>query len=246
MTSRKPVVVIGHIPKPSLEVIARVAQAYGVPLEVTRPMLGEAAPPVSRVAGVIVLGGPQSAYDEAAHPYLKTEKKYIAAAHDAGVPTLAICLGSQLAAEALGGRAHAGATGLEFGLIDVKGVNEAGDALAGRFFSFHSDTMRVPPHACVLAVTDRYVQAWSSGSVLAVQFHPELERGGIETLLGGEGEKLTAFGVDIAALRRELATTDPAPGERLVASWFTSLRAGSGARDPHQPADRNPHEHTRR
>lgn len=239
MTGPRPVVVIGHIAEPSLEVIARVARAYDVPLQVTRPVLGEVAPPVDQVTGVIVLGGPQSAYDEAAHPYLAAEKSYIAAAHAAAVPTLAICLGSHLAAAALGGEAYAGASGLEFGFIDVKPVHEAGDALAGRYFSFHSDTMRVPPHATVLAVTDRYVQAWTAGSVLALQFHPDLERDGIETLLGVEGGKLTAFGVDVAALRRELATTDPAPGERLVGSWFSSLRtgSGSGAQDPRQPAD---------
>jgi GMP synthase (glutamine-hydrolysing) len=232
MTGPKPVVVIGHVAMPSLEVIARVAQLYGVPLRVTRPIFGEPAPSVDTVTGVIVLGGPQSAYDEAAHPYLEAEKRYIAAAHAAGVPTLAICLGSHLAAEALGGESHAGESGMEFGFIDVKAVDEAGHAFAGRFFSFHSDTMRVPPHACVLAVTDRYVQAWVSGSVLAIQFHPDLDRHGIETLLAIEGEKIAAFGVDVAALRRELAATDPAPGERLLADWFTSLRTGSSPGAP--------------
>ncbi len=232
MTGRKPVVVIGHDRKPSLEVIARAARARGMPLQVTRPVLGEDVPPVNEVTGVIVLGGPQSAYDEAAHPYLRAEKRYIAAAHAAAVPTLAICLGAQLAAEALGGKAHAGTSGPEVGFIDVKSVDEAGDGLAGRFFSFHSDTMRVPPDARVLAVTGRYMQAWISGSVLALQFHPDLDRSAIETLLDAGREKVTASGIDVPAFRRELAAADPEPGERLVASWFTSLRTGSGPGAP--------------
>jgi GMP synthase (glutamine-hydrolysing) len=236
MTGLRPVLVIGHIQEPSLEVIARVADTHGTKLRVTRPVLGEAAPPVEKVAGVIVLGGPQSAYDEAAHPYLKAEKEYIAEAHAAAVPTLTICLGSHLAAEALGGEAYAGESGLEFGFIDVKPVSEVGEALAGRFFSFHSDTMRIPPDAQVLAVTDRYLQAWSSGSVLAIQFHPDLDRDGIETLLGVEGGKLTKFGVDVAALRRELAATPQGPGQRLLAKWFTSLGPAPAPVPPRIPS----------
>ena len=87
-----------------------------------------------------------------------------------------------------------------------------------------------PPSAVTLAVSDRYVQAWSSGSVLAIQFHPDLDRAGIETLLGFEGDKLASFGVDVPALRQELAATAPSPGERLVVDWLQTLRAASSLR----------------
>ena len=45
---------------------------------------------------MVVLGGPQSAYDD--HPYLATEERYLADAVDAELPVLAICLGSQVLA----------------------------------------------------------------------------------------------------------------------------------------------------
>ncbi len=224
MTDTRPLLVIGHIGQPSLEVIARAADAGATTLRVARPVRGEALPPLDEVRGVIVLGGPQSAYDEDRYPYLASEKAYLAASHAADVPTLAICLGSHLAAEALGGEAYAGVAGLEVGLVDVRAVDDAGEALEGRFFSFHSDTLRVPLGARVLAVSDRYVQAWSSGSVLAIQFHPDLDHTGIATLLALEGEKLAASGVDVGALRQELEATDLSSGERLVNDWVRSLQ----------------------
>lgn len=227
MTIERQLLVIGHVVHPSLEVIGKVADQARMPYQVARPVVGEALPPLEGVAGVIVLGGPQSAYDTATHPYLDAEKDYIAAAHRANVPAMAVCLGSQLAAEALGGRALAGEKGLEVGFIDIEAVEDAGESLEGRFFSFHSDTMIPPPDAVTLAVSDRYVQAWSSGSVLAIQFHPDLDRTGIETLLGLEGEKLASTGVDVTALRQELTATQPSPGERLVVDWLRALQGVS-------------------
>ena len=64
---------------------------------------------------MVVLGGPQSAYDD--HAYLATEERYLADAVDAELPVLAICLGSQVLARALGGSAQPGAAGLEAGFI---------------------------------------------------------------------------------------------------------------------------------
>lgn len=223
MTNRPPVLVIGHIDTPSLEVVEKAAAVDGTTLRVVRPHLGEQLPPLSEVRGVIALGGPQSAYHESEHPHLVTERNYIAEAHAVDTPTLAICLGSQLAAVALGGSAHTGESGLEVGFIDVTAVHHEGERLAGRYFSFHSDTMDVPPQATVLAVSDRYVQAWTSGSVLAIQFHPDLDHNGIETLLGFEGPKLESFGVDVDGLRRELHATETLPGEHLIVGWLRSL-----------------------
>jgi GMP synthase (glutamine-hydrolysing) len=227
MNDQRPVLVIGHVKNPSLEVVGKVAEAVGMPLHVARPVVGDGLPPLEDITGIIVLGGPQSAYDTVDHPYLIGEKDYLAAAYNADVPTMAVCLGSQLAAEALGGRALAGENGLEVGFIDVKAIEDAGAAFEGRFFSFHSDTMVPPPSAVTLAVSDRYVQAWSMGSVLAIQFHPDLDRAGIETLLEFEGDKLASFGVNVPALRQEVAATEPSPGERLVLAWLQALMGES-------------------
>ncbi|MEH1017716.1 type 1 glutamine amidotransferase [Micromonospora sp. CPCC 206060] len=211
-----------------------MATSTGLRTEIVRPVAGEALPRPDSSAAVVVLGGPQSAYDDIEHPYLADEVAFLAAAHDAGVPVLGICLGFQLLTRALGGEVYPGPSGLECGFIDVKAVDAAGAELAGRHFSFHSDTANVPAGATLLARSDRYVQAWRHGHALAVQFHPELDQRGINLLLDEEEDKLARFGVDVAALREEIDDMAAAtsPGERLLTSWINSL---STSRKPAMP-----------
>ena len=57
MNDQRPVLVIGHIKHPSLEVVAKAAAEVGVPYHVARPVVGDALPPLEDFAGVIVLGG---------------------------------------------------------------------------------------------------------------------------------------------------------------------------------------------
>lgn len=217
------ILVIGHVGRLPLGRLHRAARSYGLVPQVVRPALGERLPAsVDEHAGVVVLGGPQSAYDVPRHPYLADEIAFIAAAHRARVPVLSICLGAQLHAAALGGEALPGDSGLECGYIDVAPVGEEGAEVAGRYFSFHSDTFRLPAGATLLGRTDRYPQAWRLGDSLALQFHPELDRAGVESVLDIETEKLTRSGIDVDFLRKENAEELRArqDGVRLIDRWM--------------------------
>jgi GMP synthase (glutamine-hydrolysing) len=94
---------------------------------------------------------------------------------------------------------------LEVGYIDVVATpgTEHASEVAGRFFSFHTDTFQIPPGATLLAASDRYPQAWSYGSALGLQFHPEISLEGIRQLLEIEGEKISRAGTDVEAIRAE-------------------------------------------
>jgi GMP synthase (glutamine-hydrolysing) len=59
---------------------------------------------------VLAMGGPMSVHDEAEHPWLAVEKRWIAAAVRAGVPYFGVCLGAQLLAASLGAPVHTGET----------------------------------------------------------------------------------------------------------------------------------------
>src|SRR5262245_66040743 len=136
-----------------------------------------------REAGlVLAMGGPMGAYDEAAHPWLAEEKRWIAAAVRAGTPYLGVCLGAQLLAASLGAEVRPGDTP-EVGVLPVE-VTAGGRAdpvfgvLGGRFpaLQWHGDTFAIPAGAVHLARSAAYPsQAFRFGAAAyAVQFHVEV------------------------------------------------------------------------
>src|SRR6266540_2122738 len=116
-------------------------------------------------------------------PHLEATMELIRRAAAQGTPTLGICLGGQLAAHALGGRAYRATEGLEFGWIQLE-LTPAGraDAVLGALdqradvFAAHYDVFDLPPGATLLARgADRPNQAFRLGSVVGLQFHPEVD-----------------------------------------------------------------------
>ncbi|MGV9672062.1 type 1 glutamine amidotransferase [Gordonia sp. NPDC003504] len=216
--------VIAHVDDPSIGVLSDSAAAAGWTIDIVRPFRGEVPPAVDELTALVVLGGPQSAYDTRAHPFLAGEIDYLAKVHEHGVPLLALCLGSHLLADALGGRSEPGASGLECGFIDVTATTGT-LPVAGRYFSFHSDTAVAPGGAALLATSGRYVQAWRLDRSVAIQFHPELDAEGVDALLALEGPKLADFGIDAEAIRGSVGAelTPPLPGRRLLDAWFAEF-----------------------
>ncbi len=140
--------------------------------------LDEGARPadVSEVRAVVVLGGSMGSYDEPAFPHLTEEKAYLRRVVHSGVPVLGICLGCQLLADVLGGRAYrADRPEARFARLEV-----AADPVVevlGRHpvLSIHRDTWDLPPGASLVASSPRYPQAFRLGAALGVQPHPEAD-----------------------------------------------------------------------
>ncbi|MEZ5382384.1 MAG: type 1 glutamine amidotransferase [Microthrixaceae bacterium] len=200
-----------------------------------RPTTGEDMPSLRGIDGVIILGGSMGAYEERAHPWMSDEKAWAAAAVGADVPVLGICLGSQLLADALGGRAYRSERTLEAGVLPLH-LTEAGAAdpvlsqAGDRVFAMHGDTFDLPPGATLLAHTDDYLASFRVGSALAVQFHPETPAdGAIGWATGGEQHLLEGARVDQAQFARQLRAEDSYLAERadaLFAAWLDGLASG--------------------
>ena len=175
--------VVQHEPSSPPGLLAVAAAATGVELQVVEAP-GQPLPPTMDGAdGLVVLGGVMDADETDDHPHLARTMELIAVAADRSVPALGICLGAQLAAAALGGRAYPGLAGEELGWTKVE-LTEAGraDPVLGalqepaELFEWHHDTFDPPPGAIDLAGGAVYPsQAFRLGSVVAVKFHPEVD-----------------------------------------------------------------------
>ena len=135
-------------------------------------------------SGIIILGGPMSVYDN--YVYLKNEQKLIKKAVDMNIPTLGICLGSQLIAEAMGGKVYPGNL-KEIGWHDIE-ITENGSkdifngitTLTNTVFQWHGDTFELPESAIILAKSDTYVQAFRIKTAIGIQFHIEVDESMID------------------------------------------------------------------
>ncbi|MDQ3968157.1 MAG: type 1 glutamine amidotransferase [Thermoproteota archaeon] len=134
---------------------------------------------------IVILGGPMAVYDNL--PYLQKEQELIRNAMKNDTPVLGICLGSQLIAQAAGGRVYKGKK-KEIGWYDVYLTPaSSNDIFRGftdkmiRIFQWHGDTYDLPANAKVLAYSDLYPQAFRIGSAVGIQFHFEVDEPLIQT-----------------------------------------------------------------
>jgi GMP synthase (glutamine-hydrolysing) len=175
--------VVQHEPSSPPGLLAAAAAATGVELQVVEAP-GEPVPATLDGAdGLVVLGGVMDADESDAYPHLARTMDLLADAAARSAPALGICLGAQLAAAALGGRAYPGPAGEEIGWTKVE-LTDAGraDPVVGalqepaELFEWHHDTFDPPPGATLLAGGAVYPsQAFRLGGVVAVQFHPEVD-----------------------------------------------------------------------
>ena len=129
---------------------------------------------------MIVLGGPTSVYKD--HQYLRDEETLIKEAIAKNIPTLGICLGSQLLAKATGGRVYKGPR-KEIGWYTIELTNDGmKDIFNGlkkciTVFQWHGDTYDLPKGAVTLCKSELHpVQAFRVGCGLGVQFHGEVSK----------------------------------------------------------------------
>ena len=181
---------------------------------------------------LVVLGGPVGAYDRDIYPFLGDEIALLERRLAAGLPTLGICLGAQLIAQALGAAVYPGpAKEIGWAPVTLTDSGRAGPLAhldGAPVLHWHGDTFDLPSGCDLLAYTAICRnQAFARGpNVLALQFHPEAIGKGFERWLIGHACELSAAGINPNALRGEAAIYS-APLEfaaaKLIEQWVSML-----------------------
>ena len=151
------IAVVENMERTHLGTLGRALDEAGADVELFRPWRDGALPSgIQDHDGLIVLGGKQSAVDDADYPYLPALAGLMRRFGDADKAVLGICLGSQLLARGYGGRNILGSA-KEFAWtpLDVTPQGAADplfSSLGSRFESFHwhVDTFTLPEKAVQL------------------------------------------------------------------------------------------------
>lgn len=239
-TDGREVLVLEHTAAAGVSAFASVldGRARSLPWRRVDVPAGEPLPDhLDAVAGLLVMGGTMSAVDPSAHGWMGPELDLLRRAVDAEVPVLGVCLGAQLLGAALGGSVERRAVP-RIAALPLRRTPDgrvhpvtAGWPDGGESTFVHEDHVAVaPPGATTLlevapAVADLpgeadggtgdaaqapSTDAWSLGSAVAVQFHPEVTA---EQLLGwldgGYLDELVArAGTDVEAFRDRVQRRD--------------------------------------
>ena len=243
--------VVQHVPHERLGTFEPVFEAAGCSLRTLHAADPKAPWPktLDGIDGIVSMGGPQSVYEQAQHPYFAREIALMQAAVKAGKPLLGVCLGAQLLAAALGAKVMKNPAGNEIGWYPLmqeparpsdrhrRAGGADGDPLCEAFgqtetvFQWHGDTFVLPTGAVRLFSSPLcQEQAFRyRDNVYGLQFHVEVTEAMIRAWLSNAGNKkeLTALKgrIDPAAIRAQT----PQHMERLqalsrhVASAWCSL-----------------------
>jgi GMP synthase (glutamine-hydrolysing) len=203
------VIVLQHV---AVEGPGRLGAALvraGLELEIVPIHAGAPVPAsLGGAPALVVMGGPMGVYEADRHPHLTDELRLIREAIDAGVPTIGICLGSQLLAAALG--AEVAPSGRqEIGWLPVTLADgAAGDPLLGGVaptfapLHWHGDVFALPAGAVALArsaLTE--LQAFRAGArAWGFLFHLEADAAQVAAMADTFHNDLDGAGIDADAL----------------------------------------------
>ena len=141
----------------------------------------EPPPELSEFDALIALGASANVDELDAHPWIRPQRRLLAAAIERGMPSLGVCFGSQLLAAAAGS-VPGPASQSEIGFFEVELTAEGREdpllsALPPSFeaFQWHSYQAPVPAAGAELARSPVCTQAFRSGErAWGIQFHAEV------------------------------------------------------------------------
>ena len=233
----KPIVIVQHQASVPPGHIRTAVEEAGAEIVMVDAWRDAEWPEVHDVGGLVVLGGTMNVDQLDEYPFLKQSRDLMSEALEKGVPTLGVCLGSQMMARVLGAEVfRAEPRNALFSMLELTDEGRS-DAFVGPFdgvpvLQFHEDTFTVPDDAVPLATSSssRLPQAFRYGdTAYAIQFHFEVDRSIVEGWLHniGRREMLDDWGVSDEEFRRsadEHLERQRVAGRVLVRRFLENVR----------------------
>ena len=211
--------------------------------------LGEDPPDRDQYDVLWVMGGAQQVWQHDEHAWLRPEMDFIRREIEAGTPYLGVCLGHQLLAEALGGKAGPADTP-EIGIYPLR-LTQAGESSAfytdtdpGRALQWHlAEVKTLPPGARALVESDGCgIQAMSMAeTVLSIQYHAEVTAETLpawcqsETAVAMLNERFGSAGPSyFQRITREAMPGLNGHARQLFANWFDAAERSLGRKGSDQ------------
>ena len=176
------------------ELFGPVVRAAGHELD-ERSFANGGPPELGGYDAVLVFGGSMHVDQREQHPWLREESAWLRSLLEGPTPTLGVCLGSQLLAQAAGAWVGPLPTP-EIGWHEVE-LTEAGatdavlSALPARFeaLEWHSYAHELPEGAVALAHSGASLQGFRLGETCwGVQFHPEVTEPQLERWIADQSD----------------------------------------------------------
>ncbi len=177
------VLVLQHANPEHPGLIADAVGGVGGTLETVRGDLDQSVPEsLDGYSGLIIMGGPQSVYEEDRFPYLRAEKVLARQAIDNNIPLIGVCLGSQIIADVLGSEVHPSGD-VEIGWKDVtRSAGTANDLVLSSLpqtftpLHWHGDVYDLPDGATSIGSSEMTpCQGFTYGeTTYALLFHLEM------------------------------------------------------------------------
>lgn len=242
--SRRSAVALRHVAFEDLGLLAPIMERNGWDVSFCEAAVEDLTHASVKDADLmIVLGGPIGVYETESYPFLTDEIALVEYRLTRSLPTLGICLGSQIMARALGARVYKGPVKeIGWGKVELtkdgalsclKGLQQSNAAV----LHWHGDTFELPGEAVRLAFNENYEnQAFAHGRhALALQFHLEADPRQLEEWYVGHAVELAAANVAVTDLRAQTQRHRAdllAQAERAFGQWLHQIAPFENERLP--------------
>jgi GMP synthase (glutamine-hydrolysing) len=246
--SRRSAMALRHVAFEDLGLLAPIMDRHGWDVSFCEAAVDDLAHGSIRNADlIVVLGGPIGVYEIDAYPFLTEEIALLEHRLSRHLPTLGICLGSQLMAKALGSRVFKGPV-KEIGWGAVELTEQGASSCLGALrdddavvLHWHGDSFDLPAGASRLASNRNYEnQAFAYGdNALALQFHLEADPRQLEEWYVGHAVELGAAGISVPDLRAQTLKHErrlALRAERIFGQWLQQIDPTNDASLPNASA----------